>query len=147
MSILNYTTTIAVEKTVGEIQAMLGRAKASAVLTEYGPTGIVSAVSFRINSANGTLSFRMPADAQRVYQVMVRDGRVPRAKRTQEQAARVAWRIMKDWLAVQLALIQCGMVDFEQVFLPYMQFPNGQTVYESLKEKRFTGLALPSQAA
>jgi hypothetical protein len=55
----------------------------------------------------------------------------------------VAWRIVKDWLEVQLAMVQAGLVKFEQVFLPYAQDPKtGQTVYEQLKEKQFSSLAL-----
>ena len=136
MAILNYTTQIAAEKTVSEIQSMLAKAKAVAVLTEY-DAGVLSAVSFRINSDHGLLSFRLPANIQNIYQVIVRDNRITPRLRTKEQASRVAWRIMKDWLAAQLAIIEAGMVDITQVFLPYMQSADGRTLYEALEARGF----------
>lgn len=147
MSILNYTTTIDHAKTVGEICGMLAKAKARAVLTEYDGFGTVEAVSFKIDTEHGIMAFRLPANTQRVLQVMLRDRGIPRRARCKEQAARVAWRILKDWLAVQLALIQCGMVDVTQVFLPYMQMPDGTTVYENMKERKFAGLCLTNGSA
>src|ERR1700751_1281754 len=97
MSILNYSTTIEVSKTVGEISAMLAKAKATAILMEL-EEGMVSAISSRIKTEFGLLTFGLSANAQRFFQQMVRDRRVPPKMRTKEQATRVAWRIVKDWL-------------------------------------------------
>lgn len=58
-----------------------------------------------------------------------------------EQAHRTAWRIVKEWVVAQMALIETGMVDMEEVFLPYMLIGN-RTVYEVLSEGNFR--ALPS---
>lgn len=54
--------------------------------------------------------------------------------------------IMKDWLEAQLALVRAGMADVEQVFLPYAQNERGETVFDTLRESRFHGLALPESA-
>lgn len=147
MSILNYTTTISVDKTVGEIQRMLAGARAQAVLTEYDPKGILTAISFRVNGPYGMMSFRLPANVDKVFAVVCRSTKIPRSNRTREQAARVSWRIIKDWLEAQLALIQAEMVTLEQVFLPYAQNGTGETVFETLQATRFTGLALPPPSA
>jgi hypothetical protein len=146
MAILNYTTQISAEKTVTEIQSMLAKAKAQAIMTEYDPEGVLSALSFRIMTGAGVMTFRLPAKVQKIYQVIVRDRRIAPKLRTREQAARVAWRIMKDWLEAQLAIVTAEMVDLEQVFLPYAQGPDGVTLYESLKDRRFSGLALPDSS-
>ncbi len=58
-------------------------------------------------------------------------------KATREQAERVAWRILKDWLAAQMALLDIELVKFEEIFLPYIQLSGGQTVFERLEEKHF----------
>lgn len=145
MPLLNYTTSISTEKTVSEIQAMLAKAKACAILTEYDGDQILSAISFRlVSAAHGQLSFRLPANIENVYKVLVKDNRIPRGLRTRAQASRVAWRIVKDWLAAQLAFIQSDQADFEQVFLPYAQNSEGQTVYQLYVEKKFATLALPA---
>jgi hypothetical protein len=144
MAILNYSTQIAAGKTVTEIQQMLARAKAQAVLTEYDTEGVLIAISFRIITRFGLMSFRLPANIQKIYQVIVRDKRITPKLRTRDQACRVAWRIVKDWLEAQMAIVQAEMVDLEQVFLPYAQHPDGSTVYDALKDRQFHGLALPS---
>lgn len=58
-------------------------------------------------------------------------------KATREQAERVAWRILKDWVEAQMALLDIQMVRFEEIFLPYIETENGQTIYERLEEKQF----------
>jgi hypothetical protein len=146
MSILNYTTKVSADKTIAEIGRLLVKAKASAILTEYEPDGLPNAVSFRILTEFGLLTFRLPADVQKVYQVTVRDLNIPRRMRTREQAARIAWRIVKDWVEAQLAMIEAGLVDAAQVFLPYTQDPNGHTLYENIRTRRFAGY-LPQTSA
>jgi len=142
MALLNYTTQIATQKTVSEIHAMLARQKAQAIMTEYDAEGNMDALSFRIQTSAGVMTFRLPANIQKIYQAIVRDKRITPKLRTREQAARVAWRIIKDWLEAQLAIVSAEMVDFEQAFLPYAQGSDGVTLYESLKERRFQGLAI-----
>jgi len=146
MPILNYTTQIAAEKTAQEIQTMLARAKAQAVMSEYDDKGVLSSINFRIKTGAGMMTFRLPANVQKIYEVLVRQ-RIPAKLQTREQAARVAWRIIKDWLEAQLALVSAEMVDLEQVFLPYAQDETGATLYEVLKDRQFAGLALPAPAA
>lgn len=146
MSLLNYTTEVSATKTVHEIHAMLAKSKASAVMSEFDADGVLSAVSFRISTPAGVMTFRLPANIQKVYQVLIRQKIGPKW-RTREQASRVAWRIIKDWLEAQLALVTLEMVDLEQVFLPYAQGTDGVTLYERLKAESFDGLTLKLQAA
>lgn len=79
MPILNYTTSIAVEKTVGQIQAMLVEAGAQAILIEYDDDRILSSVSFRINYQGALVSFRLPAQLDPVYVILQNDDRVSHA--------------------------------------------------------------------
>lgn len=144
MPILNYTTAIKSQKTVGEITQILVKAKCQAVLQEFYEDGRPKAISFRINTAFGMMSFLLPANAEGVYKAMVRDKRLERRFKTLEQAERVAWRIVKDWTEAQCAMIEAGLADLEQVFLPYAQRPDGSTFYEDLKSRQFDQLALPA---
>jgi hypothetical protein len=137
MPILNYTTTIAAEKTVAEISRILVRAKASSILTEYDPEGLPASVSFRVLTEFGLMTFRLPAESDRIYKVIVRDNKVPRSLRTRRQAAKVAWRIVKDWIEAQVAMIEAGLVDTAQVFLPYAQDGAGNTVYDKFANAPF----------
>jgi hypothetical protein len=136
MTILNYTTSISTEKTAGEIQMKLAKAGASAVMSEYDENGIMNAMSFRIN----TFYFRLPINIDGVYQVMKRDKKIMPKLKTYEQAARVAWRIIKDWVEAQIAIIEARQAELTQVFFPYLQNQTGQTLYQIAKESEFNNL-------
>jgi len=54
-----------------------------------------------------------------------------------EQAYRVAWRNILDWVEAQMALIEIEMAKLEEVFLPYMVDRNGRTYFETLEQNHF----------
>jgi len=117
MPLLNYTTRIPTEKTVGEIQSTLARHGAKAIIVEYDDDRLLKAISFRIASRYGDLDYRLPVDPERVLVVLERQ-EVDRRFRCREHAIRVAWRIIKDWVEAQVALLTTEMADMEQLFLP-----------------------------
>jgi hypothetical protein len=144
MPILNYTTTIDVNKTISEINMCLAKRKVSAMMQEYDEHGMPAALSFRINTPFGLMSYRLPANVNNVLAVLRKQKGVPSRLQTKEQATRVAWRIVKDWIEAQCAFIESEMVTLDQVFLPYAQGDDGKTLYEKLSGERFIGLALPA---
>lgn len=139
MPILNYTTSVAASRTVGQVQALLVRAGARAIMAEYGPEGEVTGLSFAVDGPNGKQGYTLPVRTERVLDVLRRDRVQPRYS-TPEHAERVAWRILKDWVEAQVALLRTEMVTLDQVMLPYMRTPDGRTVYELYLDQQ---LALP----
>lgn len=129
MALLNYTTKIDVEKTVGEIQKCLSKHGASAVMTQYDGE-IVTAVAFQIPMGEDKISFRLPCDWRPVLKILENDPNVPRPLKEQTQAVRVAWRIIKDWVEAQMALVETEMVTTAQVFLPYAVMKDQRTLSE-----------------
>ncbi len=142
-AILNYSTGVDVNKTIGEIQTILGRHGNIQVLTQF-EQGLPASISFRLQTAHGQLSFILPANVGKTYDVMRSHAKIPGKLKTREQAARVAWRIIKDWIEAQMAFIQTGQVAMEQLFLPFVQGSNGQTLYETLESGGFKNLTLPA---
>ena len=134
MEILNYTTKIKSEKTASEIQAILGKAGAQAVMSEF-EGGDVSAISFRFEVNGQPISFRLPINKEGVLKALRRDCE-PRYINP-EQACRTAWRIIKDWVEAQLALVDANQADIVEVFLPYAQNHDGRTIYEVLEQTGF----------
>ncbi|MDP2654931.1 MAG: hypothetical protein Q8Q08_12995 [Candidatus Omnitrophota bacterium] len=134
MPILNYTTKVAVSKTVAEIQGCLVAHGATAVLCEYGDAGEIIALSFKIRVGEQDISFRLPNDWRPVAAILEQNKKVPRYLCNQEQALRVSWRIIKDWVEAQMALVAVRMVKTEQVFLPYVITGDGQTLYERFEK-------------
>lgn len=133
MPIKNYTTSIAVDKTIGEIQQSLRRAGASAVLVEYDQQGNVSTVNFKIRMPHGEVAFRLPGRVDGVLLSLQRQ-KVEKRHQTREQAERVAWRIVKDWVTSQLAIVEAEIANIAEVFLPYADTGGGKTLYERMLE-------------
>lgn len=149
MPLLNYTTQIDPAKSIGEIIAMLGAAKAQAITQRFDGAGNVTALEFAIMTQFGQMGFRLPADPAPVCATLKRQalaGQIPRRFTNDvAQARRVAWRIVRQWVEAQLAIIELSMVKPEQVFLPYLINPQtGQTVYEMMVDSKFDRLALPA---
>ena len=139
MAILNYTTTIDALKTVSEIEYILIQHKAKSIMKDYDGENITG-LSFLIDTGTQQIPVRLPAKVDRCMLVLQKEKRAnPRKqiKDTREQAERVAWRILKDWVEAQMALLDIEMVRFDEIFLPYIQTSDGRTVYERLEEKSF----------
>lgn len=147
MPILNYSTEVDVNKTISEIQQCLAKRRVQAMMQEYDAEGAPTALSFRIMTPFGMMSYRLPANVDKVLAVLKRQKGVPWRLQTKSQAARVAWRIVKVWIEAQCAFIESEMVTIDQVFLPYAQDQTGQTLYERLTGEKFNGLALPAPQA
>jgi len=140
MPIANYSTTIAVEKSIAEVQAILGKHGARGVLVEYDEHHQPKQLRFSVAVKNGEkVYFTLPARAERILALLKRQG-VPRRLQTEDQARRVAWRLIKDWVRAQVALIEAELVEMTEVFLPYMTNTQGDTMFEVIKRQRF---ALP----
>lgn len=136
MALKNYTTTISANKTIGEIQEILSKHGANAIMTEY-EDGEVVALSFKINTPKGEIGIKLPANIDKVMQVLKNQRRKnSQIKDNREQATRVAWRIIKDWIDSQMAILETEMVEIEQIFLPYILNKNGQTLYESFSKNQ-----------
>lgn len=125
---LNYTTAIPVNKTVTECQSLLAAAGASTVSVEF-EDGRPVGLSFTLKTPHGPRHFTLPVDTAAMHAVLVkaeRNGEFAslRAKNgkftTPEHAARVAWRVIKDWLEADLALVAAKMASIDEVLLPYL---------------------------
>lgn len=139
MAILNYTTTVDSYKTVAEIEYILMKHNAKTVLKNYENESIVG-LSFLIDTGSQQIPVKMPVKIDECLLVLQNEKKKnpkKQIKATRDQAERVAWRILKDWLEAQMALLDIEMVRFEEIFLPYIETSNGQTVFEIIKEKQF----------
>ena len=134
MAILNYTTVIKPQKTVSEISSILVEHKANRIVVDY-DSGMPVSVSFMIMSkGNVPMFFRLPCNFEGVLNVLTQDKKVPKRLKNKEQAIRVGWRIIKDWVEAQCAIIEAELALPEQVFLPYAVMKDGKTLSEGLSD-------------
>ena len=137
MPILNYTTKIDAWQTISEIQQMLSKHGATHFSIRNEESKPV-AVSFSIDFNGQPLNFLLPCKFQNVWTIMKKDANAVKVlkkamKFNEEQSFKVSWRIVKDWIEAQLALVEVEMVKVEEVFMPYLIVnSNGQTLSEKI---------------
>lgn len=138
MAILNYTTTIDPFKTVSEIEYILIKHNARSIMKICDGQSITG-LSFLIDTGIQQIPIKMPVKVDECLEVLKREktNGARNIKATREQAERVAWRILKDWVEAQMALLDIEMVSFEEIFMPYIELSNGVTLFERFKENQF----------
>jgi len=140
MGLLNYSTSISADKTAGEIQAILAKHGARAIMIEY-EEGTAEALSFKVKTPQADCGFRLPVDPGPVLKVLEKQRAAGKLRHSisvdREQAVKVAWRIVKDWVEAQMALLETEMVKIEEIFLPYLITDSGETLYQVMSGKGF----------
>ena len=126
MPIKNYTTEIEAFRSIGEIQGMLASHGATKIMVDY-ESGPPVGVTFAIDTEHGVRGFSLPANVDGVRAVFAKQ----RVKAQPGQAERTAWRNIRDWIYAQMALIEAGMVQMDEVFLPYLVDSHGNTLYQA----------------
>lgn len=143
MNLKNYTSTTPVSSSMGKIEKCLVSAGATDISKTY-ENGICIAIKFRMVVSDRPLFFMLPARVQSCFDVMWKEVKRPRPNTKQlilDQAERTAWKIVCDWVEVQLSMIMLEQAEALEVFLPYVYNPaTNQTFYHQLKDKGFKQL-------
>lgn len=126
MAIKNYTSTVDVYKSLGGIQGALASHGARKIMVDYDQNGKPTGVMFGIETTEGPRGFALPANVDGVMAVFTRQ----KIKADREQAERTAWKNVHDWVLAQMALIEAGQVQIDEVFLPYLTDGRGRTLYQ-----------------
>ncbi len=133
MPIKNYTTKVAANRSIQEIQEALVTHGAVGFMLEYEQgTGRIKALKFLLELDGQKMPFQMPIE-WRAFQNVLKQQRVSRWD-DEDYCYRVAWRVIRDWIMAQLALYETKMVTIPQIFLPYATDRNGKTLYQIVAE-------------
>ena len=138
------TTEISAERSAAEVSSALVQAGATSVSVRY-DNGRIIGMTWTMRVGPVELPFSMPARVEPLYKILLkrRTGFVDEGtkSRIRAQAERVAWRQLLRWVQAQLAMIEVGMVQRAEVFMPYIQQADGSTFFEFFESKQ---LALPA---
>lgn len=136
------TTKINPEKTAAEIQSLLIDTGARHIAMEFQDRKVVG-LRWTMPVNGRETVFAMPVRTDPVYAILQRrrqpNYRLRKQQEDREQAERVAWRQLLRWTQAQIALIETGMVQPTEVFMPYMVTPAGKTLFEMVET---SGVAL-----
>jgi hypothetical protein len=157
MFLKNYTSDVPVTQTIHRIRQVLIKCGAASISEDYSTAGEIISLRFSIETPTGTIGIRLPADTEKALDALwldyVGDDKLndkgdaiywncrkkKRRADFRQQAERTAWKIIQDWVEVQMSMIQLKQAEVMQVFLPYVF--NGKVDYfTALKESGFAGL-------
>ena len=146
------TTQIDPSKTASEIVQNLVEAGASQIAMDYGPGQKLTGIRFSLTVNGHLLSFALPARVEPVQKLFLAQRRKSHGYRSarfeqqdREQAERTAWRQLLRWVEAQLAMIQTGMVDPSEVFMPYMLHGSGKTMPKVFSDEKSKALPTPEK--
>ena len=148
MNLKNYTSSRPANVTISHIESYLIQCGATGIMKKC-DAGQVIAIIFEINDEeNVKRVVKLPANVVMVHEYLWQDyitsARRPRKSKEDflDQAGRTAWKIMQDWVQVQMSMIKLNQMKMLQVFLPYV-WDGNKTYFEYLEEKQFKGLPAP----
>ena len=141
MPLKNYTTGISIEKTIMEIEKILAKFGAEHIHKIYNKE-IPIGLAFEVVINEKPMGFKLPMKEEKIIEVFkkeVHNRNLPKRYWNDiEQARRTGWRIIKDWIDSQIALMEIELVKIHEVFLPYMyDNKTGKTLFELMEHKGF----------
>ncbi|MBA2287520.1 MAG: hypothetical protein H0W02_18760 [Ktedonobacteraceae bacterium] len=143
----NYRSDASLSAIFEAIRLTLASHKAKRISFDYDDAGQATSIQFVLEVHGTALTFRLPARFENVERLVAESnrsaGRSQKGDALRDQAMRTTWANIRDWLSAQMALIDAGMVQTEEVFLPYLLNEAGQTYFEVFQER----LALPAPRA
>lgn len=158
----NYTSNAPISQTVYRIEQVLLKCGVTGIMKEYGVGQAIIALTFQIDFGGGNkCTIRLPVNVQKAWDALwlnycdgdrvSPDGmhvyssyKKKHKADFREQAERTAWKIVQDWVEVQMSMIQMQQADFREVFMPYL-WDGKQSFYKRVKASGFAGL-LPEKS-
>lgn len=136
-----YTSTVSADKSISLIERALARAGANHISKTYSRES-VDGFYFQLTVSDRPISFKLPVDTiavRRVFEARISKPHKGTMNRIREQAERTAWKILLDWVEIQLSMIEMEQAKAIQIFLPYV-FDGEQTFFQRLEGSGFKQL-------
>lgn len=138
--IKNYTSKVPAVRSISHIEEKLVAHGAQSIVKQY-KEGKVAAVSFFLDIDGRLIPFRLPVKTDAVLKILKEEIRHPKIE---DQAERTAWKIISDWVDIQMALIDLKQAEMAEIFMPYMWSEKlGQSYYRIASERGFGLLEVP----
>ncbi|MDQ7798516.1 MAG: hypothetical protein RDU76_06195 [Candidatus Edwardsbacteria bacterium] len=157
MNLKNYTSSVPADRSISYIERSLALAGARNINKEYRPgTDQVEALMFQMEIRDGKsnrlipMIFKLPVHVEEVFKVMYQEVRRPRPeteKRIRDQSHRTAWKILHDWVSVQVTMIRLEQAAPLEIFLPYAWDPaKNKTFFQHVQDGGFKLLPGPVES-
>lgn len=146
------TTQISPGKTASEIIAELVNCGANQINQTF-DGGVIIGIRWTMRVGGVELVFDMPVRVEPIYTLLLKRRQTGSRtvfgqdkKQLREKAERVAWRQLLRWVQAQVSMIQTGMVEAGEVFLPYMfDSAKSRTLFQTMMDTQFKALPAPEK--
>lgn len=150
-SIKNYTSGISAASSMSSIEEKLVAVGARDIHKSYNNKRECDAITFimAVPDHPMPIHFKLPAKVDACYEALwrlhvksVKTKPLETTKQTiREQALRTAWKIIHDWVDIQITLIELQQAEAMEIFLPYAyNSESKETFYEHMKKSKFIQL-------
>ena len=141
----NYTSQVAAQNSINNIEKNLVEHGARKILKLYNDDKIVIGICFEIPINGQETQYKFLAKIEECTVILLQDlgprTRPETRKKVPKQAERTAWKILSDWVDVQMARVELGQIEITEAYLTYLYDPQtDQTFYEKIKDKGFENL-------
>lgn len=127
------------EKSIENVKNLLVNAGAYSVIEKY-ENKQVSGIAFVFPIDNKAMTFQLPARVECIKKYLIKSENMSESVAFR-QAQKTAWRLIHEWVQIQLTMIQLDQADPLELFFPYLT-DGTQTYYEKLKSNDFKQLLL-----
>lgn len=139
--IKNYTSTVSLARSIAHIEERLVKHGARQTVKTYTPGGDIEAFCFVLLVNGKEVPFKLPARMSNCEAILKKQVVRPKPgtmDRVHEQAERTAWKLVSDWVDIQLSFVELGQAEIMEVLLPYVyDHATGKTFFEKLKGSEF----------
>lgn len=136
MAIRNYSTRVPVTNTLGKVTTALAKRGVQQISTTFGDDGTPAGLTFALHTDFGVRNFSLPVKIDGVLAHLKQDHSLTPSQKTPARAKMIAWRNAQDWLETQFALIDAGMAELDEVFMPWMIDITGNTMYQLYRDQQ-----------
>lgn len=116
------------------IQKCLVEHSAKKIMYEYTDTGLIEGINFEILMNEVPMIIKMPARYNNVAKILYGKGFTDCSEAQKKQAYGTAWANIRDWIEVQMAMLDTQMVQMAEVFFPYIVHKSGGTLFEYISK-------------
>jgi hypothetical protein len=134
------TTDVPMERSAAEICSELVKVGARQISTQYSEDGKIIGITWLLIVEKHPVNFALPARIDPVFEILRKNAKLPDKVKLRVKAEKIAWRQLLAWVRIQNAMIQTGMAEPDEVFMPYaVERGTSRTMFQAWKAQ----LALP----
>ena len=143
-NIKNYTSQVPAYQSIQSIESMLIEAGATRIMKDYAGGKAIS-ISFMLMEGAMPIPIKLPAKVDEVKKLLKGSSRVT-PKNLDAQAERTSWKLIHDWVQIQISMYKLRQVELLEIFLPYMyDFNKKETFIQKVRSSGMLQLNAASE--